>query len=123
MSLDLKTECIDSTDPAPLASWWAELLGWMITDDEDEDEIANGPSTSPAERERLLFCRVPESKSVKNRLHLDLTPDDQDAEVARSESLGARRVDVGQGSPTWVVLADPQGNEFCILRPRPSSEA
>jgi hypothetical protein len=60
---------------------------------------------------------VPESKTVKNRLHLDLRPDDQDAEVARFEELGARRVDVGQsGEETWVVMADPEGNEFCILR-------
>jgi hypothetical protein len=66
----------------------------------------------------LLFLRVPEEKSGKNRLHLDLRPVDQAAEVARLESLGARRADVGQGPEvTWVVLADPDGNEFCVLRP------
>jgi hypothetical protein len=65
----------------------------------------------------LLFLRVPEAKSVKNRLHLDLRPDDQDAEVRRVEGLGARRVSVGQGADaSWVVLADPEGNEFCVLR-------
>lgn len=59
-----------------------------------------------------------EAKGLKNRLHLDLRPDDRDAEVARLEALGARRVDVGQGPEvTWVVLADPEGNEFCVLRP------
>jgi hypothetical protein len=65
----------------------------------------------------ILFGRVPESKRIKNRLHLDLRPDDQAREVARAEALGARRVDVGQSDTvTWVVLADPEGNEFCILR-------
>ena len=65
----------------------------------------------------ILFLRVPEPKSVKNRLHLDLRPDDQAAEVARFEAMGARRVDVGQPDDvTWVVLADPEDNEFCILR-------
>jgi hypothetical protein len=58
-----------------------------------------------------------EGKAVKNRLHLDLRPKDQAAEVARLEALGARRVDVGQGADTtWVVLADPEGNEFDVLR-------
>ena len=65
----------------------------------------------------LLFLRVPEEKSGKNRLHIDLRPVDQAGEVARLEGLGARRVDVGQGPDvTWVVLADPDGNEFCVLR-------
>jgi predicted enzyme related to lactoylglutathione lyase len=67
----------------------------------------------------LLFLRVPEEKSVKNRLHIDLRPDDQAAEVARLEALGAVQVDVGQSAAdtvTWVVLADPDGNEFCVLR-------
>jgi predicted enzyme related to lactoylglutathione lyase len=64
---------------------------------------------------------VPESKTLKNRLHLDLAPgpdDDQEAEVRRLEALGAVRVNVGQGDVTWVVLADPEGNEFCVLSPR-----
>ena len=60
---------------------------------------------------------MPEQKSVKNRLHIDLRPDDQAAEVARIEALGATRVAVGQGGDvSWVVLADPEGNEFCVLR-------
>jgi hypothetical protein len=69
----------------------------------------------------LLFLRVPEAKAGKNRLHLDLRPDDQDAEVARLEGLGATRADIGQGETSWVVMADPEGNEFCVLRPRPAS--
>ena len=65
----------------------------------------------------LLFLKVPESKTLKNRLHLDLRPLDQSGEVARLEALGASRVSVGQGDEvTWVVLADPEGNEFCVLR-------
>jgi hypothetical protein len=65
----------------------------------------------------ILFLKVPEGKAVKNRLHLDLRPKDQAAEVARLEALGAHRVDVGQGADaTWVVLADPEGNEFDVLR-------
>jgi len=65
----------------------------------------------------LLFLKVPEQKELKNRLHLDLRPEDQDAEVARLEALGARQVSVGQGvAATWVVMADPDGNEFCVLR-------
>lgn len=65
----------------------------------------------------LLFLKVPERKEVKNRLHLDLRPEDRDAEVARLEGLGARRVSVGQGPEVaWVVMADPDGNEFCVLR-------
>jgi hypothetical protein len=65
----------------------------------------------------LLFLRVPEGKTTKNRLHLDLRPDDQAAEVARLEKLGAQRVWVGQTEKaTWIVLADPDGNEFCVLR-------
>ena len=71
----------------------------------------------------LLFLRVPEAKAVKNRLHLDLRPEDQPAEVARLEGLGARRADVGQGAEvSWVVMADPDGNEFCVLRPLTAEE-
>ena len=64
-----------------------------------------------------MFLKVPEAKAVKNRLHLDLRPKDQAAEVARLEALGARRVNVGQGPVSWVVMADPDGNEFDVLRP------
>jgi predicted enzyme related to lactoylglutathione lyase len=64
---------------------------------------------------------VSDPKTVKNRLHFDLAPDDQQAEVERILALGARRVDVGQGEAVgWVVLADPEGNEFCVLRPKAS---
>ncbi|MGH3361316.1 MAG: VOC family protein [Nocardioides sp.] len=65
----------------------------------------------------LDFVRLDEVKKAKSRLHLDFRPDDQDAEVARLVAHGARRVDVGQGDQPWVVLADPEDNEFCVLGP------
>jgi len=66
----------------------------------------------------IVFVPVPERKSVKNRVHIDVNPIDrtQAEEVERLEALGARRVDVGQGDVGWVVMADPEGNEFCVLR-------
>ena len=72
--------------------------------------MGSGPS--------LLFARVPEAKSVKNRLHIDVSPvgSTRDEEVERVMAFGATRVDVGQGDVSWVVLADPEGNEFCVLR-------
>ena len=119
VSLRIQSLTIDCRDPKALASFWAEVLGWTVTFDED-DEVVIEPPKGSAQYEvcpDLLFGRVPETKTVKNRLHLDLRPDDQDAEVERVMSLGAKRADVGQdGSESWVVLADPEGNEFCILR-------
>jgi predicted enzyme related to lactoylglutathione lyase len=111
--------CVDSTDPRRVASFWEAALGWRRTADDDDEVVLEPPAGSPEDgvAADLLFLRVPEGKAVKNRLHLDLRPDEQAAEVARLEGLGARRVDVGQGpEATWVVLADPDGNEFCVLR-------
>lgn len=110
------TVVIDSRDPAALGRWWAQVLDYQIVD-EAPDEVAvarNDDDPGPA----LVFVPVPEGKTVKNRLHIDLNPDDQDAEVARLEGLGARRADVGQGEQSWVVLADPEDNEFCVLTAR-----
>lgn len=106
---------IDAHDPKALARFWCEVLNYQL-DDEEEGFV----SISPAEGQglQLDFLQVPEGKTVKNRLHLDIRALDlkQDAEVTRVESLGAHRVDVGQTSKdSWVVLADPEGNEFCIL--------
>jgi len=67
----------------------------------------------------LVDCKNPDEKVVKNRLHFDLTPDDQSAEVARIESLGGKRIEIGQSADpntTWVVMADIEGNEFCVLK-------
>jgi hypothetical protein len=111
----LYTIVVDSTDPASLARWWMQVLDYqVIFESDDEVVIAKDQSTYPG----LIFVPVPEDKTVKNRLHLDLNPDDQDAEVERIVGLGARRIDIGQGDRTWVVLADPEGNEFCVLRAR-----
>jgi hypothetical protein len=79
---------------------------------------AGGAASEDGVAPDLLFLRVPESKTGKNRLHHDMRPEDQAAEVARLEALGASRADVGQGPEvSWVVMADPDGNEFCVLKP------
>jgi hypothetical protein len=105
---------VDAQDPARLARWWAEALGYQITYEKpDEVEIRRTPDELPG----LIFVPVTESKQAKNRLHIDLRPSDQEAEIERLVNMGARHVDVGQGEEaTWVVLADPEGNEFCVLR-------
>ena len=122
MTIRMQCVCVDCNEPDKLARFWADVLGWRRTF-EDADEIVLEPPAGSREDgvvPDLLFLRVPEAKSVKNRLHIDLRPDDQAAEVARLEALGAVRVDVGQSRAgdrvTWVVLADPDGNEFDVLR-------
>jgi catechol 2,3-dioxygenase-like lactoylglutathione lyase family enzyme len=120
MNIRIQCLCIDSTDPARGAQFWEAALGWRRTFDEDDQIVLEPPEGSPEDGlvPDILFLRVPERKTVKNRLHLDLRPKDQAAEVARLEALGARRVDVGQGAGvSWVVLADPDGNEFDVLQP------
>jgi len=118
MTLTWEQTVIDAQDPRALGQWWARALEWAITvDTEDEFEIRRAGDVEPA----LLFLPVSDAKVVKNRLHIDLRPDDQDAEVARLLTLGARRIDVGQGGVSWVVLADPEGNEFCVLSSRPTA--
>jgi Glyoxalase-like domain len=111
---------IDCLDPSQLAKFWAEVLGWRITF-VDAIEVVLEPSAGSREEgvvPDLVFLSVPEDKVVKNRLHLDLRPSDQIAELQRLIELGASHVDVGQSADcTWVVLADPEGNEFCVLRP------
>ncbi len=127
MSLRIQCLNIDTTDPARLAAFWQEVLGWRRTYETADEVVLEPPADSPEDgvSPDLLLARVPEEKSGKNRLHLDLRPQDQAVEVARLEALGATRVDVGQGpAVTWVVLADPDGNELCVLGPltSPGSE-
>ncbi|HEX8305800.1 MAG TPA: VOC family protein [Jatrophihabitans sp.] len=125
MSLRIQCLCIDTTDPDRLATFWQSALGWRRTYQEDHEVVLEPPVGSPEDGivPDLLFLRVPESKVGKNRLHLEVRPDDQAAEVARLEGLGARRVDVGQGPDvSWVVMGDPDGNEFCVLRPLTEQE-
>ena len=118
MSLRIQALDIDCLDPIGLSGFWAEALGWRITHSDADECVLEPPAGSPEDgiSPDLLFLRVPESKTVKNRMHLDLRPADRDAEVERLIGLGATRVDIGQGEQSWVVLADPEGNEFCVLR-------
>lgn len=117
---------IDCADPGSLARFWCSVLDYEVQDEDDGvitigaapvPEGMNGHGPVPP---TLTFARVPEGKTVKNRLHLDLSPADreQDDEVRRLLELGARHVDVGQGDASWIVLADPEGNEFCVLASR-----
>jgi predicted enzyme related to lactoylglutathione lyase len=110
------TVVVDAANPALMARFWAAVLDYEIVFEQpDEVVIARDRETYPG----IIFVPVPESKTVKNRLHIDLNPDNQDAEVARLLALGAKRVDVGQSDEvTWVVMADPEGNEFCVLTAR-----
>jgi hypothetical protein len=120
MALQWEQVIVDAQDPVALGRWWAEALGWVVVDEEDDMiEIRPAPDVLPG----LLFGAVSDRKVVKNRLHLDFRPDDRDAEVERMLGLGATRADVGQGDETWVVLADPEGNEFCVLSSRPADAA
>jgi hypothetical protein len=119
MDLRVQSLCFDSNDPDATASFWEQALGWRRTHSEPDEVVLEPPEGSREDGivPDLLFGRVPEGKSIKNRLHLDLRPVDQAAEVARLEGLGAKRISVGQGDDvTWVVMADPEGNEFCVLR-------
>ncbi|MER5867383.1 VOC family protein [Kitasatospora sp. NPDC002040] len=115
MDLAWEQVVVDCADPVALGRWWAEALGWTVLDDDPEEfEIRPADGRMPG----ILFARVPEPKTLKNRLHLDFRPADQAAEVARLLALGARPADVGQGEQTWRVLSDPEGNEFCVLSSR-----
>ena len=111
MSLRFTEVCIDAADIHALGQWWSQVLGWPSEVTADGDVLLRPPDGGPG----LLFGEVPEGKVVKNRIHFDFTPDDQQAEVDRLVALGARHVDIGQGEESWVVLADPEGNEFCVL--------
>jgi len=117
MSLMWEEIVIDSRDPKALGLWWRDALDWVVVGESDDElEIAPSEGAHPT----LLFGAVPEGKTVKNRLHLDFVPDDQAAEVERLIAKGASRADIGQVDVPWVVLADPEGNEFCVLSARPS---
>jgi predicted enzyme related to lactoylglutathione lyase len=118
MPVTLHHVVLDTRDLPGLARFWTQALNWKILS-EREREIVIGPDeNSPV---GLCFMPATGPKTVKNRVHLDLTTGaaDRDAEIARLLALGARRVDVGQtGEESWTVLADPEGNEFCVIRPK-----
>lgn len=118
MPLSLHHIVIDTHDLSALARFWAEVLRWRILSERPR-EVVIGPDEAASVG--LCFMPVADAKRVKNRLHLDLTsaPEDREAEIERIIALGARRVDIGQtGGESWDVLADPEGNEFCVVRPK-----
>jgi len=120
MAARLTEIVVDAADPPRLARWWAELLGWKVVDEDRGFSwiSATGDHTALP---LVVFVPVPEAKTVKNRVHLDVNPSgtDQAEELERLLALGASRVDIGQDPDVpWVVLADPEGNEFCLLARR-----
>jgi hypothetical protein len=118
MPLQLAALCVDANDPLRLARFWAEALRWEVA-----GETTEWPHLVPTDgtRFRMGFMPVPEPKVGPNRLHLDLTTtslDDQRDSVATLVELGARHIDIGQRpDEEHVVLADPEGNEFCVIEP------
>lgn len=117
MSLVIECVLIDCADLERMSEFWRAAL--------DLEHVWTGPSggyllaAPEGQQPRLGLMPRGEEKIGKNRLHLDLRPDNQEAEVERLEQLGAVRVDIGQRDVSWVVMADPEGNEFCVLRSRP----
>ena len=106
---------VDARDPERLAQFWAEALAWEIGEKREGLAWLKPPTAAVP---LIVFVPVPEGKTVKNRMHIDVSPTDRtrDEEVERLLALGATRADVGQGHDvSWVVLADPEGNEFCVL--------
>lgn len=131
MTIRWYTVVVDCHDLAAQGRWWAEVLDWRIVFEADDELVIVPPHALDESHQvpvlerspGLVFVSVPEDKQLKNRLHIDLAPtadSDQAEEVARLEALGATRVNVGQVDDEvgWVVLADPEGNEFCVLSSR-----
>ena len=117
MACRLTEIVIDSHDPERLGAFWAAVLGYDVVDTSDGPKLQGPDDSSPT----VLVVHTPDKpKTTKNRLHLDVNPTDrdQDAEVERILALGATLADIGQGDVDWVVMADPEGNEFCVLRSR-----
>ena len=109
---------IDAHDLPGLARFWAQALGWKVLSDREDEIVIGTDQNAPV---GICFMPVTDAKTVKNRVHLDLTSGaaDRDQEIDRLLALGARRVDIGQtGAESWTVLADPEGNEFCVVRPK-----
>jgi len=131
MSIRWYSAVVDCRDVAAQSRWWAEALDWRVAYEAADEVVLIPPyvleptrDVPPVERgPGLIFVSVPEGKTVKNRLHIDLAPSQdtgQEAEIRRLEALGATRTDVGQDPDkvSWVVMADPEGNEFCVLSAR-----
>ena len=126
MGLVISQLTVDSADPHALAAWWADVLAWTYAWEPAPDDVEIEIAPPDGHAANLLFLKVAELKATKNRLHLDLRPangSSQAAELDRLLSLGATRVDIGQGDVLWHVLADPEGNEFCLLKRTPDEVA
>src|SRR5215469_16994206 len=109
---------IDAHDLPGLARFWAQALGWKIPSEREDEIVIGTDENAPT---GICFMPVTDPKIVKNRVHVDLTSSaaDRDQEIERLLALGARRADIGQtGAESWTVLADPEGNEFCVVRPK-----
>jgi hypothetical protein len=120
MPTRLTSVVIDSADPPTLARWWASALGWEITHESKDESDVEPPAGQPGIE--LTFVPVDDKRTTKNRIHLDLrsrTRAEQDDLIQRLMVTGATEADIGQGDVPWAVLVDPEGNEFCVLEPRP----
>lgn len=120
MSTRLACVVFDAIEPRSVARFWAELLSWEVTVDRPDEVDVAAPDPDGLDV-ALTFLPARHPKSAKNRIHLDLASrslDHQRVQVDRALSLGARQLDIGQGAVPWAVLADPEGNEFCVLEPR-----
>ena len=109
---------VDTHDLPGLARFWTQALGWKVLSERENEIVIGTDENAPV---GMCFMPVSDPKTVKNRVHLDLTSSaaDRDQEIDRLLALGARRVDIGQtGAESWTVLADPEGNEFCVVRPK-----
>ncbi|MDQ6848322.1 MAG: VOC family protein [Candidatus Dormibacteraeota bacterium] len=120
MGCVLREVNIDCADPKRVATFWSQVLDWPLSEAPTGEFWISSTGEPWAPPPLLVFARVPESKTVKNRVHIDVNPSgaDQAEELQRLLSLGARHVDIGQGDVPWVVLADVEGNEFCLLARR-----
>jgi hypothetical protein len=120
MPTRLTSVVIDSADPSTLGRWWASALGWEVTFQNADETDVEPPAGRPGIE--LTFVPVTDKRLLKNRIHFDLNSVDlagQDDLIQRLMATGATEVDLGQGDVPWAVLADPEGNEFCVLEPRP----
>jgi predicted enzyme related to lactoylglutathione lyase len=109
---------VDAHDLPGLARFWTRALGWKVLSEREREIVIGTDDNAPV---GMCFMPVTDPKTVKNRVHLDLTSsvEGRDEEIERLVALGARRVDIGQtGAESWTVLADPEGNEFCVIRPK-----
>ncbi len=118
MPVTLHHIVVDAHDLPALARFWVQALGWQVLSDREREVVIGPHAAAPV---GICFMPATDRKGVKNRLHFDLTTsaEDRDNEIARLLALGARRVEIGQtGAESWTVLADPEGNEFCVVRPK-----